>query len=134
MGHFRKVLFPHSQRIEQLQHLQPVLDRTPNHTAMVDLWPTALPELSRPVVKDNEHSTDSAAQRQSTAVQATIMDHIKQLQDSLADDEQLVVYCDDGGERVLVTEIAAPDHYTLILGGVDGEGNATSLIVTLNNI
>ena len=62
------------------------------------------------------------------------MDHIRQKQEGLKEDQQLLVYCVSGGERFQVLQIKLPNHFTVILEGVDGEGNPVSRIATMNNI
>jgi hypothetical protein len=79
----------------------------------------------------------STAQQQAENVQSAIFDLIRQLrqrQEGLEEDQQLLVYCGTGSERIQVHEIVLPNNDTVILNGVDGEGNPASLFVTLNNV
>jgi len=83
---------------------------------------------------DIRRSLRSQAQQKAEGVQSAIVDHIRQKQDTLADEQELVVYWEGGGERFQVRKFTLPNHYTVILEGIDGEGNESSRIVTMNNV
>jgi len=83
---------------------------------------------------DIQRSIKSTAQQQAESVQAALVGHIRQLQMGLEEDQQLLVCYETGFERIQVLQIVLPNHHTVILNGVDAEGNPASLIATLNNV
>lgn len=74
------------------------------------------------------------AQQEAEGVRSAIIDHLRQKQQSLREDQELVVYWEGTGERFQVLQIVLPNHYSLILEGRDAAGNSVSRVVTLNNV
>ena len=92
------------------------------------------PRVNPKVWDEINRCVRSPAQLQAENVQAAIVDHIRQRQDSLSEDQQLLVYCETGFERIQVYQIVLPNHHALILSGLDADGNGSSVVATLNNI
>jgi hypothetical protein len=132
------------RQFRELEHMQKVLNPPIDTAEMERFVEMARPERNWDLVSrrdvhldalaDIEQSISSTARQQAENVQAAIVDHIRQQQEQLAEDQQLLVYCVTGAERIQVREIVLPNHHMLILKGVDGEGNPASHMVTFNNV
>jgi hypothetical protein len=73
-------------------------------------------------------------QQKSESVRDVISGHIKALQAALADDEQLLIFFDSNGERITVYRVTFPSWHTVCLFGVDGGGNRTSIISSIDAV
>jgi hypothetical protein len=119
------------ERLRELERLhQSVEMARPEPTW--DLTPSR--DFHLEALADIQHSIRFTAQQQAEKVQAAIVDHIRQRQEGLEDDQQLLVYCETEHERIRVLEIVVPNHHAVIFNGVDDDGNSASLIVTVNNV
>lgn len=107
-------------------------DPPPMPRSMRDLRPERDYHLE--VLTDIKHSLRAQAQEQAESVQTAIVDHIRQKQEGLQDDQELVVYWEGIGERFQVRQFTLPNHHTVILEGFDAQGNEVSRIVTVNNV
>jgi hypothetical protein len=76
----------------------------------------------------------SSAQMHAESVQAAIQSHITHLQNSLAEDEELMILCSDGFSQIRVTEIGFHNWHIVIFAGVDGNGNPSSMITNINSV
>jgi hypothetical protein len=92
------------------------------------------PRINPKIWDEINRSVRSPAQIQAENVQSAIVDHIRQRQGSLKEDQQLLVYCETGFERIEVYQIILPNHQALILSGVDEDGNEATMLATLNNV
>ena len=112
---------------KQLKRLES-MDFSPPRIPM-DLEPRMNPKALEAI-----RSIKPLAQQQAEAVQSAIVEHIRKRQGALREDQQLLVYCETDSERIEVRQIELPNHHTVILHGIDPEGNETSLLATLNNV
>lgn len=132
---FERQIVKDFQLTEKALWPKPTIDTTPLTGHMVPIWDfTPRRDFQLEALADIRRSVSTTAQQQAENVHAAVLDHIRQQQDSLEGDQQLLVYCDNGREYIEVREIVLPNHHMLIFNGVDGEGNFASLIVTLNNV
>jgi hypothetical protein len=96
-----------------------------------------LPYLSNPPIdraSEIIRSIKSAPQSQAENVQEAIRSHIDRLQQNLAQDEELQVYCTEGSEKIRVQQIGYPNWHVVILIGTDTEGNTASIITNINSV
>jgi hypothetical protein len=105
---------------------------SPMQRPMPDLRPQRDYHLE--ALTDIKQSLRTQAQERAESVKTAIVDHIRQKQEGLGDDQELVVYWEGIGERFQVRQFTLPNHHTVILEGLDAQGNEVSRIVTLNNV
>ena len=79
-------------------------------------------------------SVRSAPRIQAESVQAALVEHVKSLQSKLGPDQELLVTCSTGTEVIRVMEIVLPNWHLMILIGVDGRGNATSIAISMQGV
>jgi hypothetical protein len=119
------------ERHREMERMQPPLEIRPPDMSW-DFTPKR--DFHLEALADIQRSLRSGAQQQAESVQAALVGHIRHLQEGLEEDQQLLVYCETGFERIQVRQVVLPNHHTVILDGVDDEGNTASLLVTLNNV
>ena len=93
-----------------------------------------LPNLNMERINEVARSIKSAPQVQAESVQEVIRRHVDALQEKLARDEELQVFCIEGTEKIRVQQIGYPNWHVVILIGTDGEGNSTSIITNINSV
>jgi hypothetical protein len=74
------------------------------------------------------------AQQRSEGFHATIKNQIKELQDSLSPDKELLIYYHSGTEVIRILHIATPDWETVVLTGVDEQGNPSRVISSIHSV
>jgi hypothetical protein len=63
-----------------------------------------------------------------------ILGQIQGMQRALREDQELLVYCDAGGEKLRVTDIFVPNLQVLVLAGEDAEKNITRLVTPADSV
>lgn len=76
---------------------------------------------------------DSRGEKQSPPAQpenlcAIIVGQIQAMQKALKEDQELMVLCQPGGERIRIFEVYVPSPQILVLSGTDSEKNMTRII------
>jgi hypothetical protein len=65
---------------------------------------------------------------------AVITERVRKLEANLKEDEELVVYCDAGLERIRATEFEFPTWHLAIVSGLDENNNPTQRIENVQDI
>ena len=79
-------------------------------------------------------SKESAAPAQPESLSAVILAEIGQMQKALKEDEELLVFFQNGAERIRVMEIFAPSRQLAILKGTDAERHFTRIIAPIESL
>ena len=74
------------------------------------------------------------AQQRSEGFHSTIKRQIQELQKSLAPDKELLIYHHTGLEIIRILHIATPDWETVVLTGVDENGNPSKVIASIHSV
>lgn len=74
------------------------------------------------------------AQQRSDGFRATVAREIQGMQKSLGPDKELLVYYYTGLEPIRVLNIATPDWETVVLNGVDENGNPSKIIASIQSV
>jgi hypothetical protein len=75
-----------------------------------------------------------AAPPQGENLAAVLLGQINAMQRALKDDEELVVTCHSGGERIRVMEIFTPARQMAVLSGTDSERNLARVISAIDSL
>jgi hypothetical protein len=97
--------------------------------ALADLTKQLAQEMILSATKEPEPPARPAPVAGADAVGAVLAGQIQAMQKALKDDEELMVWCQVGGEKIRVMEIFLPSPQVVVLTGVDA-GRATARVVS----
>ncbi len=81
-----------------------------------------------------EKPAPPTAAPQAENVSSAILGQVHAMQKALKEDEELVVYCSAGTDRIRVMEIFAPSRQLLVVSGTDAERNLTRIIAGVESL
>ncbi len=99
----------------------------------------ALGDLTKQIAQQALLSATSKEKEPPSAPQpenltAAVLAQVGAMQKALKEDEELVVLCQHGPERIRVMEIFAPSRHLLVLSGTDPDRNLTRVIASVESL